>query len=183
MAATTGNTIKETLVIIGSGPAGWSAATYAARAQLKPLVFEGAITEKNRMSGTLPLGQLALTSEVENYAGMLELQAHTASGVHVFSGTVLRDRPYVVELDGYWVTFEPAGSLLFTYHRDRPGMVGRGGTLLGTVDVNISSMQVGRLAPREQSLMVLTCDDLIPDSVVAQLMAESHIERAVALEL
>ena len=69
MAATTGNTIRETLVIIGSGPAGWSAATYAARAQLKPLVFEGAITEKNRMSGTLPLGQLALTSEVENYAG------------------------------------------------------------------------------------------------------------------
>ena len=60
---------KETLVIIGSGPAGWSAATYAARAKLKPLVYEGAITEKNRMSGTLPLGQLALTSEVENYAG------------------------------------------------------------------------------------------------------------------
>jgi thioredoxin reductase (NADPH) len=69
MAATTGNTIRETLVIIGSGPAGWSSATYAARAQLKPLVFEGAITEKNRMAGTLPLGQLALTSEVENYAG------------------------------------------------------------------------------------------------------------------
>ena len=59
----------EKLILIGSGPAGWSAATYAARAQLKPLVFEGAITEKNRMSGTLPLGQLALTSEVENYAG------------------------------------------------------------------------------------------------------------------
>jgi thioredoxin reductase (NADPH) len=59
----------ETLVIIGSGPAGWSAATYAARAQLRPLVFEGAISEKNRMAGTLPLGQLALTSEVENYAG------------------------------------------------------------------------------------------------------------------
>tara|TARA_Y100000766_G_scaffold80271_1_gene68307 strand:+ start:143 stop:1201 length:1059 start_codon:yes stop_codon:yes gene_type:complete len=59
----------ENVVIIGSGPAGWCAATYAARAQLKPLVFEGAITEENRMSGTLPLGQLALTSEVENYAG------------------------------------------------------------------------------------------------------------------
>jgi thioredoxin reductase (NADPH) len=59
----------EQLVIIGSGPAGWSAATYAARAQLRPLVFEGAISEKNRMAGTLPLGQLALTSEVENYAG------------------------------------------------------------------------------------------------------------------
>lgn len=59
----------ENVVIIGSGPAGWSAATYAARAQLEPLVFEGAITEQNRLSGTLPLGQLALTTEVENYAG------------------------------------------------------------------------------------------------------------------
>ncbi len=59
----------ENVVIIGSGPAGWSASIYAARAQLQPLVFEGAITEKNRMAGTLPLGQLALTSEVENFAG------------------------------------------------------------------------------------------------------------------
>jgi thioredoxin reductase (NADPH) len=59
----------EKVVIIGSGPAGWSAAIYAARAQLHPLVFEGAITESNRLNGTLPLGQLALTTEVENYAG------------------------------------------------------------------------------------------------------------------
>ena len=65
-AATSG---REKLVIIGSGPAGWSAAIYAARAQLEPLVYEGAISEKNRLSGTLPLGQLALTSEVENFAG------------------------------------------------------------------------------------------------------------------
>ncbi len=61
--------MPEKLVIIGSGPAGWCAATYAARAQLQPLVFEGAITEENRIAGTLPLGQLALTTEVENYAG------------------------------------------------------------------------------------------------------------------
>lgn len=59
----------ENVVIIGSGPAGWSSAIYAARAQLNPVVYEGAITEENRMAGTLPLGQLALTSEVENFAG------------------------------------------------------------------------------------------------------------------
>ena len=59
----------EHVVIIGSGPASWSAAIYAARAELQPLVFEGAITEENRIAGTLPLGQLNLTTEVENYAG------------------------------------------------------------------------------------------------------------------
>src|SRR5688572_16444787 len=59
----------EKLVIIGSGPAAWTAAIYAARANLTPLVYEGAITEDNRLNGTLPLGQLALTTEVENYPG------------------------------------------------------------------------------------------------------------------
>lgn len=61
--------MPEHLVIVGSGPAGWTAAIYAARAQLKPLVFEGAISEANRQVGTLPLGQLALTTEVENFPG------------------------------------------------------------------------------------------------------------------
>ena len=61
--------MTEHVVIIGSGPAGWTAAIYAARASLKPLVFEGAVTEENRQRGTLPMGQLNLTTEVENYPG------------------------------------------------------------------------------------------------------------------
>jgi thioredoxin reductase (NADPH) len=64
--------MAEKIVIIGSGPAGWTAALYASRANLEPLVFEGAITEANRLKGTLPLGQLALTTEVENYPGFPE---------------------------------------------------------------------------------------------------------------
>src|SRR5688500_8802938 len=61
--------MAEKIVIIGSGPAGWTAAIYAARANLKPLVYEGALTEDNRLRGTLPLGQLNLTTEVENFPG------------------------------------------------------------------------------------------------------------------
>ncbi len=59
----------EKLIIIGSGPAAWTAAIYAARAALNPLVFEGAISETNAQKGSLPLGQLALTTEIENYPG------------------------------------------------------------------------------------------------------------------
>ncbi len=56
--------MAEHVVIIGSGPAGWSAAIYAARANLKPLLFEGTVHPE-----MIPLGQLAYTTEVENYAG------------------------------------------------------------------------------------------------------------------
>lgn len=61
--------MAETVVIIGSGPAGWAAAIYAARASLHPLVVEGEATQENWDLGRPPLGQLAITTEVENYPG------------------------------------------------------------------------------------------------------------------
>jgi thioredoxin reductase (NADPH) len=61
--------MSERIVIIGSGPAAWTCAIYAARANLSPLLYEGAISEDNRLRGTLPLGQLNWTTEVENFPG------------------------------------------------------------------------------------------------------------------
>ena len=55
---------RETVVIIGSGPAAWTAAIYAARAQMKPFVFEGAGSRT-----MIPGGQLMVTTDVENYPG------------------------------------------------------------------------------------------------------------------
>lgn len=61
--------MAEKVVIIGSGPAGWAAAIYTARANLQPLVIEGEASQDNWDLGRPPLGQLAITTEVENYPG------------------------------------------------------------------------------------------------------------------
>jgi thioredoxin reductase (NADPH) len=58
---------RERLVIIGSGPAAWTAAIYAARANLDPLVYEGGGSRT-----MIPGGQLMFTTDVENYPGFPE---------------------------------------------------------------------------------------------------------------
>lgn len=64
------NSRGENVIIIGSGPAGFTAAIYAARANLRPLIFAG--RPKTVPSTVLPGGQLMMTTEVENYPGFAE---------------------------------------------------------------------------------------------------------------
>ncbi len=59
--------LRETLVIIGSGPAAWTAAVYAARANLDPVVYEGEISRE-----MVPGGQLMFTTDIENFPGFPE---------------------------------------------------------------------------------------------------------------
>jgi len=105
--------MAEKLVIIGSGPAGWTCAIYAGRAKLQPVVYEGAISEDNRLRGTLPLGQLNLTTEVENFPGFphgisgpqlmmnMRQQAQELAGARIVTEDIvsadLSRRPFVLK--------------------------------------------------------------------------------------
>lgn len=102
------------VVIIGSGPAAWTAALYAARANLDPVLVEGAMTEENRLAGTLPMGQLNLTTEVENFPGFPE----GITGPVLMQNMVLQAKKYGVKVLSNDVIKLDIGKCTFTHTLD-----------------------------------------------------------------
>jgi len=100
-----------------------------------------------------------------SYTSLITLRMHG----HDLAGTVLMDEPRVVRIDGFRVDLVPEGRFLVSQHEDKPGIVGRVGTILGEHDVNIASMLVGRDAPRGRAMMILAVDDPVGTSVLDRL--------------
>lgn len=122
--------------------------------------------------------------DADQYAALLELRVTTSTGeTHTFGGTAVQDEPHIVQVDGYWLDLAPSQAMLFTFHRDRPGLIGHVGTILGASDINISSMHVGRLSPRGQAMMVLTVDEPVPADLLTKIEAETNIDRAFSVQL
>jgi D-3-phosphoglycerate dehydrogenase len=122
--------------------------------------------------------------ETERYAALLELRVTTSDGAtHTFGGTAVQDEPHIVQVDGYWLDLVPSPAMLFTFHQDRPGLIGHVGMILGEADINISSMHVGRLTPRGQAMMVLTVDEPVPGEILAKIESEANIDQAFAVQL
>lgn len=105
--------------------------------------------------------------------------------VLVIGGTVFgRKEPRITHVGEYRLDLAPAPHMLFIWNTDRPGMIGRVGSILGELKVNIAGMAVGRVVPGGVALMVLTTDSPVPPEAVARIGGVEGIfaVRAVALE-
>jgi D-3-phosphoglycerate dehydrogenase / 2-oxoglutarate reductase len=120
-----------------------------------------------------------------NYTNLLSCQVTWEDGTEiVMSGTLLdRSEPHIVQIDQYAINFVPRGRLLVMGSYDKPGVIGRIGTLLAQNEVNIASWYTGRAAPGGNTLTVLGLDGPISDVLMDELRALDFVRHAVQVAL
>jgi D-3-phosphoglycerate dehydrogenase len=133
-----------------------------------PLVTDRRVTLVNAGAIAREVGvRIAVLREAD--ASPFRSALLVAAGDHRLLGTVLPHGPRIVEIDGFEIDAVAEGTMLLTYHRDVPGMVGRIGTILGEANVNISTMQVARNARGGDAMMVLEVDRDVERAVTERI--------------
>ncbi len=130
---------------------------------------------------------ISLTSSSKDGAGdggtRLVIRARTATGEQLIAGRLIDGGLKVVRYNEYPVDLPIGGNLLIMEYPDRPGMVGRYGTILGENRINIARMEVSRIDGRGDALVILTLDDPIPAEVFDQIRATVKPTRAYRISL
>jgi D-3-phosphoglycerate dehydrogenase / 2-oxoglutarate reductase len=120
----------------------------------------------------------------EDYTGSLYLSAKGSLGEHSVTGVLLGGSEVrIIDMDNFPINVPPTQYMLFTLHRDMPGIIGKIGSLLGSFNVNIASMQVGRKIVRGDAVMVLSIDDPLPEGILAEIKKEPGIRDAYTVAL
>jgi D-3-phosphoglycerate dehydrogenase len=109
-----------------------------------------------------------------DYVNLIHVRAQTDEGDVSVGGTLVgkRDAERVMQVNDYDIEMAPARHMLFFTYVDRPGVIGRVGTILGEADINIATMDVGRPSRGGTALMGLTLDGPVPPEVIERIRVE-----------
>jgi len=121
--------------------------------------------------------------ETGGYKSLLTLCTRTSEGRKVIAGTVFDGQPRIVRMRDLDMEFTPEGYILVLSYADRPGVVGKIGSLLGRYNVNIASMQVGRRAKRGRAIVVLTLDEDLEPEQLEELRAAVEADFARLIDM
>jgi D-3-phosphoglycerate dehydrogenase len=116
----------------------------------------------------------------EDYANLIETHVTRNDDGHQrvrkVDGTIFNERdPHIVGIQDLRVDVVPQGTLLIIPNTDKPGVIGRVGTLLGNAGINIVGMQVGRKAVGERAVMVISLEEPVSDEVLAELSRQPDL--------
>ncbi len=119
-----------------------------------------------------------------DFGTLIATEVETDSKSYTASGTLFGDRYLrLVRLGPYRLDAHLDGTLLIFTHRDRPGLIGQIGTLLGQHDVNIAQMNVGREAPGGEAIAVLNIDSVPSPEALEAVRACPDLKSLSVIEL
>jgi len=126
-----------------------------------------------------------LRPETHDYVSMIIVGAETPTGVVEIGAALVgkRDEPRIVTLFDYDLDMAPTPNMAFFVYPDRPGMIGKVGTILGNEGVNIASMQVGRKEAGGQALMGINVDQPLDPALLARIKDEAGMDNAWSVEI
>ena len=106
-------------------------------------------------------------SDDKGYTQYVEVTAVTDGDSACVGGTVLGGTPRVVSINNFTIEVKPEGTMLICTNHDKPGAVGKVGTVLGNANINISFMQLSRVGADGKALFVLALDHA-PDAAIIE---------------
>ncbi len=120
------------------------------------------------------------TPESGGFKSLVTIKVKTDKTEDTVSGTVfLKGRSRIVAIGGYTTDMIPEGYVIVSRHLDKPGVIGRASTILGKMNINIAGMQVGRIRPGEEAIMVLNVDSEVPSEAMEEIRSMPGIFTAV----
>jgi D-3-phosphoglycerate dehydrogenase len=117
------------------------------------------------------------------FSNLITLTLEGPWGSRIVSGTLFEGSPRIVGLRDYAMDFMPEPHMLLLSYMDRPGMIGKIGTVLGRNDINIAFMNLGRREKKGEAMVILSVDSPVPTAVVAELQTATEATFAQALHL
>lgn len=121
--------------------------------------------------------------ETHGYKSLVTVTTQTREGRKIIAGTVFDGQPRIVRLRDLNIEFTPEGYILVLSYEDRPGMVGRIGSILGRQNVNIASMHVGRRVKRGRAIVVLILDEDLEPEALAEVAGAVEADFARLIRL
>ncbi len=123
-------------------------------------------------------------ASIKDFTGSLYVSAQGSLGEHSVTGIILGGTEVrITDVNQFPINVPPTKYMLFTLHRDMPGIIGKIGSLLGSFNVNIASMQVGRQIVRGDAVMVLSIDDPLPEGILEEITKVPGIRDAYTVAL
>ena len=120
----------------------------------------------------------------KGFTNQISVTLRTGKEERLVAGTLLNGfGARITQIDRFPVDVEPQGHLLLISHFDKPGIIGRVGTLLGNSGINIATMQVGRKLVGGAAIMVLGVDKAVPKDVLTEIVALPDLNSAKEIQL